>query len=435
MTILLSLILLLIFFVYYISVKKDLSNPGVLYLVIWLVASLGTIYFSGKWGTSLSFVTLIVISLGTIIFLSGISFSNNIIKTRSSTPVYSLPKIPTLFFILTLIFSIITFWVVYKDAYRISIFYSRLSGKAVSRSLFTVIERARYMTTNYDYSFSKGIANLLRANYALGILYFTFFSYEIFYGKSSLFYRFTLFIGAGIALFLSLLSTGRTELLGLFSGYFVIYILYYSKKNIWSNLEKQSKLLKIVFSYGIVSILLFLVVGNFVLNRLENSALDNLAKYIGSPIAGLDYYIKNSHNFADNRHFGENTFIAIYGTLKSLGFTTADISPFLPIISFYGTKSNVYTGYYVYLKDFGYTIALLVQFVYGLFFGSIYFYIKKVRFSPLLIMCFGLLIYGMVIMFFQEAFMTLLTTHITRLIFLFMWYFLVRFLSLFRFKG
>ncbi|QHF55055.1 hypothetical protein BZG42_06760 [Streptococcus sp. DAT741] len=117
-----------------------------------------------------------------------------------------------------------------------------------------------------------------------------------------------------------------------------------------------------------------------------------------------------------------------------MGIFPERLSPFLPIINFYGTTSNVYTAYYVFIKDFGYFIAVVVQFLYGLFFGTMYYIIKKNLFSPLLIMLYGLLSYGMVIMFFQEAFVTLLTTHIIRVVFLFMWFLLIKILSVFKLK-
>ena len=431
MAILLSLMISLILYFYFLLIRKDLSNPGIINLVIWLFASLGTIHFVNKWGSPLSFVTLLILVVGLIMFSAGVSLSNSFVKTSSKKSFRSLPLVPMFFFIIVFIFFIFAYRILSVDAFRVSVYYSQISGKPVSSNLFTAIERARYMITNYDYSFSKGTANILRANYSLGILTFTYYCQEYFYGKN-LIQKFLFLKIALASLFISLLSTGRTELLGLVSGYFVIFILYYSRKYIWSGVESSSKLLKIILLYGLGAIALFLVVGDVVLNRLGSSPLDNLSKYIGSPIAGLDYFIKNQNYYLENRYFGENTFIAIYGTLKTLGIFPEQLSPFLPIINFYGTTSNVYTAYYVFIKDFGYSVAILVQFFYGIFFGTMYYIIKKNLFSPFLIMIYGLLSYGMVIMFFQEAFITLLTTHIVRLMFLLVWLALIKILSIFK---
>ncbi|WP_155965990.1 O-antigen polymerase [Streptococcus ruminantium] len=433
MSILLCLIILLLVYFYFLSVKKDLSNPGIINLAIWLFASLGTIHFSNRWGTPLSFATLIILVSGLVMFSTGVLSSSLIVRTSNKNHLIKLPPVSMLFFVIVVIFFIFSYQILSDDAFRVATYYSQLSGKPLSSDLFTAIERARYMITNYDYSFSKGTANLLRANYSLGILAFTYFCQEFFYGKK-LSHKILFLIISLWTLFISLLSTGRTELLGLVSGYFVIFTLYYSFKYIWSGIESSGKLLKIILLYGLGSIGLFLLVGEFVLSRLGNSPIDNLSKYIGSPIAGLDYFIKNQNFYAENRYFGENTFIAIYGTLKSLGIFPERLSPFLPIINFYGTTSNVYTAYYVFIKDFGYFIAVVVQFLYGLFFGTMYYIIKKNLFSPLLIMLYGLLSYGMVIMFFQEAFVTLLTTHIIRAVFLFMWFLLIKILSVFKLK-
>lgn len=368
MSILLTVIILFQLFLYYFIVKKDLSNPGIINLAIWLFASLGTIHFSSKWGTPLSFITVFVIATGLFMFSTGVFFSNSLVRNVDNNRLRFLPPISKLFFIIVFVFFVVAYKILSEDAYRVSMYYSQLSGKPLSSNLFTAIERARYMITNYDYSFSKGTANILRANYSLGILSFTYFCQEYFYGNK-LISRFLVLLVSVSSLFISLLSTGRTELLGLVSGYFVIFILYYSYKNIWTGNEQSGKLLKIILLYGFGSIVLFLVVGEFVLNRLGNSPIDNLSKYIGSPIAGLDYFIKNKNHFNENSYFGENTFIAIYGTMKSLGLFPEKLSPFLPIINFYGTTSNVYTAYYVLIKDFGYFVAIIIQFIYGMFFG------------------------------------------------------------------
>ena len=126
--------------------------------------------------------------------------------------------------------------------------------------------------------------------------------------------------------------------------------------------------------------------------------------------------------------------IAIYGTLKSLGLSNYDLTPFLPVINFNGDKTNVYTIYYYFVKDFGYLSILIMQLSYGFFFGSFYYSIKRRGFSPLKVIIYSLFAYPLVISFFQETLLSLLTTHINRIIYAVAIYFGVQFLSRVRFK-
>ena len=242
------------------------------------------------------------------------------------------------------------------------------------------------MTTNYDFSLSRLSLNLLRVNFSLGIVFFYFFCESLFSGKDGIFYKGKLLLVSLISLGISLLSTGRTELLGLVAGYAIVYMLFFSKYYSWRDSRYGVKLFRSLLIIGFVFLVLFMAVGTFVLNRVDSRAefgiLDNLVKYMGSPIQALDYYLKNPTLYSDNQVFGENTLIAIYGTLKSLGLSSHELTPFLPVVHFNDDKTNVYTIYYYFIKDFGYFSVLIFQLLYGFFYGSFYYSIKKTLFHP-----------------------------------------------------
>ena len=77
-------------------------------------------------------------------------------------------------------------------------------------------------------------------------------------------------------------------MLGLISGYAVLYILFYSRYYAWADSHYSRKLFRALLTIGFLFIVLFIVVGTFVLNRVDNqselSFLNNLIKYMGSPI-------------------------------------------------------------------------------------------------------------------------------------------------------
>ena len=358
------------------TVGRDYANPAFIYLAIWMIASIFTAFYSSKWGEGLSLITVTVIFVGNAIFLMGVLLSSNLFAERKLDAKPSQIKVSNFFIILVLLFLAYAVRFIYSD-----LLYLAAQSKQVPGGLFKTIELARHMTTNYDFSLSRLSLNLLRVNFSLGIVFFYFFCESLFSGKD-----------------------------GIFRSLLII---------------------------GFVFLVLFMAVGTFVLNRVDSRAefgiLDNLVKYMGSPIQALDYYLKNPTLYSDNQVFGENTLIAIYGTLKSLGLSSHELTPFLPVVHFNDDKTNVYTIYYYFIKDFGYFSVLIFQLLYGFFYGSFYYSIKKRYFTPLKVIVFALFAYPLVISFFQETLLSLLTTHINRIIYAFVIYMAADLLSRVRF--
>ena len=413
--------------------KKDYANPGFIYLAVWLIASISTALYSLKWGEDLSLITIIIILIGNTSFLIGVLLSSGLISEINPSIKLTRSRVNTICILIVILFFIFAVKTIYME-----LVYLATQSKQVLSSPFKTIELARHMTTNYDFSMSRLSLNLLRINFSVGIVFFYFFCESLFSGKDTIIYRGKLLLISLIALGISLLSTGRTEMLGLISGYAVLYILFYSKYYSWNDIYYSKKLFRTLLTIGLVFILLFVVVGAFVLNRIDNQSrlgfLDNLIKYMGSPIQAFDYFLKNSYLYGKNQIFGENTLIAVYGTLKSLGLSHHNLTPFLPVVNFNGDKTNVYTTYYYFIKDFGYFSILIMQLLYGFFFGSFYYSIKRNLFKPVKVIIFALFAYPLVISFFQETLLSLLTTHINRIIYALIIYFFIKLMSRVKFK-
>ncbi|KXT85152.1 O-antigen polymerase [Streptococcus sp. DD11] len=411
---------------------KDYANPVFIYLAVWLIASISTAFYSSRWGEEISLITVIIILIGNAVFLMGVLLSSNLFAERKLEIKLSQIKVSNLCVLLVLLFFAFAIRFVYSE-----LVYLAAQSKQLPGGVFRTIELARHMTTNYDFSLSRLSLNLLRINFSLGIVFFYFFCESLFSGQDSIFYKGKLLLISMISLGISLLSTGRTELLGLISGYAILYILFFSKYYSWKDRRYGKKLFRMLLTIGLVFLGLFMVIGTFVLNRVDSQAelgiLDNLIKYMGSPIQALDYYLKNPSLYDNNQVFGENTLIAVYGTLKSLGLSSYDLTPFLPVIHFNGDKTNVYTIYYYFIKDFGYFSVLILQLVYGFFYGSFYYSIKKRYFTPLKAIVFALFAYPLVISFFQETLLSLLTTHINRIVYAFAIYIAIDLFSRVRF--
>ncbi|HFR3977892.1 TPA: O-antigen polymerase, partial [Streptococcus suis] len=115
--------------------------------------------------------------------------------------------------------------------------------------------------------------------------------------------------------------------------------------------------------------------------------------------------------------FGQNTFLAIYSTLSSLGFYTDERLVFLPFVKIGNSNTNVYTLYYYFIQDFGIILGLLFQFFYGNIFGTFYNYIRKRNFGRFYILIYAFISQALVMSFFAEQLFSILTTHIIRIFF------------------
>ncbi|HFR3978002.1 TPA: hypothetical protein ACHVI3_002201, partial [Streptococcus suis] len=156
---------LLIF--YSVVIKKDFANPGFIYLGVWLLAILSSIFVTGK-ELDISLLTVFVIFVGNFLFLVGVYFSEFTIKT-SSTIQKDISYIPTwLGVVFILVLPLLLFYV-FRDLMNVSAIVEP------STSFNKVIEGARYATTRSLGRISYISANILRFFYSLGIVSFYYF--------------------------------------------------------------------------------------------------------------------------------------------------------------------------------------------------------------------------------------------------------------------
>lgn len=400
---------LLVFFIS--KVNKDFANPGFLYLGVWLIATFSSLFIIKE--GDISFKTVLVVILGNLLFVLGILFSQYFVVTHSKKIVIDEIYIPVWLTILLFLFILWGLNYIYRDLLNVS----RIVEPSISFN--KVLEGARYASTRSLGRISYTSATLLRIYYALGVVYFYYFCKSLFYTQRSNLYRYTLLGMSLLLLGSSILSTGRSELLGMVAAYLTLLLLFYSKCYAWENIKYRGKLLKIIIYAGFIFLGLFLIIGVFLLNRTGKnqgeSLFDNLFKYLGSSIGGLDYFLNNRSLYGVSKSFGQNTFLSLYSTLTSLGIYTGTREVFLPTVNISGILTNVYTIYYYFIQDFGYFIGILIQFLYGSIFGYFYYFIKKRHFSKYFLIIYSLISQALIMSFFAEQFFSVLTNHIVRI--------------------
>ena len=102
-----------------------------------------------------------------------------------------------------------------------------------------------------------------------------------------------------------------------------------------------------------------------------------------------------------------------YNFKLSSSYETPLVQNFISIGN--GVTTNVYTFYQYYISDFGCIYALLIQFLVGIFHGVSYKNMSQMKNYWIYIFCFS--IYPLIMQFFQDQYISLMSTWIQILIF------------------
>lgn len=170
------------------------------------------------------------------------------------------------------------------------------------------------------------------------------------------------------SILLIVFDTGRTEFIRLISISFVGYVLFY--KYFFCGFS-FGKFVKKGIAFFVAVILVFWIVGSISNKNGSYTMIDNLAKYIGSGIAGFSEIYESG--IQHSSMFGESTFRGIRQTLSIVYPSIKTSSNVLSFVRFAdGEMTNIYTSIYEYYKDFGMLGVLLIYFFQGLFLTYLY---------------------------------------------------------------
>lgn len=140
-------------------------------------------------------------------------------------------------------------------------------------------------------------------------------------------------------------------------------------------------------------------------NSRVDVIINELITYLsGSIVAFIE--TANNHSFT---YFGQNTFrffFAIIDKIFHMNLAQNLVNEFTTIN--YGIKTNVYTFYDFYLRDFGLIYAIFVQFIMSIIHGVTYKGVQKK--SPFQIYLFSMLSYPLIMQFFQDQYISLMST-------------------------
>ncbi|MPW28715.1 oligosaccharide repeat unit polymerase [Agarivorans sp. B2Z047] len=198
-----------------------------------------------------------------------------------------------------------------------------------------------------------------------------------------------------VALFYVLMSTGRTYFFLL-----VITLLF-----IFSFIKPEKFGLKAFASGFFLIFVFFFLIGTIMGKVGEGSggALSALYVYLLGGVSAIDVVLSSQPDLA----YGSNTFRTFYAVLAKLGFEWNPVKLVKDYV-YIPHATNVYTVFYPYYLDFGLSYILISQFVFGVFHTVLYK--GAIRGGYGYILAYSISVYALFIQWFQDQYLSLLTS-------------------------
>ena len=125
--------------------------------------------------------------------------------------------------------------------------------------------------------------------------------------------------------------------------------------------------------------------------------------YVVGPVPAFDQYLRNKPEV----DFGKNTFRFFLAVLSKIGIDIKVPQLMQPFV-FVPDPVNVYTLYQTYFMDYSFIGVYLIQFFLGFFHG--FLYVKSKSGHPFYIFIFSIFLYPLFMQFFEDQYVSLLST-------------------------
>ncbi|EOZ5833565.1 O-antigen polymerase [Enterococcus faecium] len=371
------------------QVTKDIISPEVLFPIPWIIATI--ILITGDFSYNPQSMAFFYLLIGAVIFEIGCFIGHNKInsKERIITKKQNKAFRPTVLFILMMLEIIFICFVLYTY-----ILYTRNNFNV---NIFTTLY------SNKENMFGSGVIgygrNLISA-FSIAIIV----GYGIIEEDKKNQYRKILMVQIAIALINGILGVTRNGILSaLLPLAFACIVVF----NI--NSKKAFKTLFVSFLF-FLSIFLIVSMQKYWYTINDESVISiQLSKQIQLYASGsLAAFQKIFDTKIYTLLYGENTFrffIAIFDVIFGVNKSSSLVQDFINIGN---TSINVYTFYQYYLYDFGPIYALIVQFIIGTLHGVSFKNMSMKK--PFWIFLYSILIYPLLMQFFQDQYFSIFST-------------------------
>jgi oligosaccharide repeat unit polymerase len=407
---------------------KNILSCGLISVCMYIISTMTIVIYMDYFQYDITFKTVWVIILSLILLCIGeaifLKYSKKKevsleLKQNKEKPI----RISYVSLTIIIIFSIIVDYFCFKNL------FSALSNTGVYGNIFAQFESARSFLVYAGEEYSKGILLSQSCVIAECLSLFCLFAY--FYNKIYHNVKCTSYLIPIVLYILQLLSsTGRTGYIGLITVACIIIFVFQKDKTKWSR-ENDKKIIK----YGIEAILIFFIIfriSGYITGTSHLSSMsENIAKYVGSSIIGLDIFLNSSYTL--NSIESSETLRNLLLFLKKFGFNISYYSSHLEKFSYGNGISNVYTGLRSSIKDYTLFGMFISRFMLGNFYGIL---LRKLRDNKqdmreraVGIIFVGLLFYPIVMTAIADTYKTILSsTFLYQMVYLYFinWFFIKR---------
>lgn len=425
--ILLFLLFLLLLIEYNINGKNILS-AGLISICMYIISTATVVIYMDYFQYEITsktvwiiILSLILLCIGEAIFLkaSKKKSANLEMKHNKEKPIH----ISYVSLAIIIIFSLTVDYFCFKNL------FSALGNTGVYGNIFEQFESARSFLVYAGENYSKGILLSQACVITECLSLFCFFAYSynrIYHRIKSTYYL----IPIALYVLQLLSSTGRTGYIGLITVACIIIFVFQKDKTNWSR-ENDKKIIKYSIEAILIFLLIFRISGYITGTSHLSSISENIVKYVGSSIIGLDVFLNSSYTL--NSLESSETLRNLLLFLKQFGFNISYYSSHLEKFSYENGISNVYTGLRSSIKDYTLLGMLISRFMLGNFYGIL---LRKLRDNKrdmreraVGIILVGLLFYPIVMTAIADTYKTILSsTFLYQIVYLYLinWYFIKR---------
>lgn len=405
------LILLLFIFVFmligaYFLFKKDITQPAVVFLGMYVVSILCAVVNIENWHIELDIKTFLILLLGAIEFV-GVCFlfyklyeRDNELDLNDNKVDYEktrkVKKIAVWKIILICVYDIVVIGLLLYNVLNIASKYGTYNSLSQALNIFK--EHTSY---NIDASIPKYIGRLQKPIYAFAYIMMFFYIKEIVYSNQNILKvilkRAYYLIPSICFIIQEFLSSNRLSILSLLIGSFVMFMILWNEKHGWRKKVKL-KYIGILAVLAILFLIVFYYSASLVGRKNSKNMIDYITLYCGGSIECLNQYIKYPQKRLD-KPIGGESFYYLIKNLHDYGFIKLD--KFYPIhLEFRFYKNimigNVYTAYRRWLNDFGIIGVIVLQGIMAGVYSLLYNKIKMVKkYKDFAIILYGYIAYAL----------------------------------------
>lgn len=372
---------------------RDVLNPAVLQPIMWIAALVLVPTFNVN--DELKVGAFIVIILGSIVFQLGFAFALRV-KSRFNSNYYvsgrtSINKQTIKMLIIVLLIVALPVIVQYWR-------YLHSSGTTIYRLLRSADSDLSLPTL---FSYYRRVVQFI--SLCFFIIYWRLQSEE---RKSVRLYMIVLFI---LSVLTVISVPTRNNILFYFLPLFIIYFTTHNYSN------KKVVIIGLVFIAAFMGVFALISAGkySYVYEAASNSRTvlqDEIKGYLsGGIVAFCSNIYENSYIY-----HGQNTFRMLYAISDRIFGTSLAVKLTNQFVRIGNSTTNVFTFYDFYLRDFGIGYAIFAQFIVGAIHARAYK--GMTRNNPSHIYWNALLTYPLIMQFFQDQYLALLSTWIQALI-------------------